>query len=294
MMEASFAMGVFDGVHQGHRFLISKMVEDARERGVLAFIVTFSIDPDELFLPAERQRKLMSNQMRLATLDSLGADGVVVLPFTHELANTDPFDFLDRILCGIFEPRSIHVGEDFHFGAKAKGDLALIEGWGAQRGCAVTGYPLLELDGAAVSSTRIRDLLERGDMEEAHLLLGRDFMVEGHVVHGRGVGGRMGIPTANVQPVCHYTKLMEGVYAGYALVGDVSHPAVINVGAPASFPGAPFAIEAHLLDFRGDLYDSDLRLGFVSYLRPQQRFDSAQELVATIHGDIQRVRGHLS
>lgn len=163
-------MGVFDGVHLGHRYLIDQAIQDAKENDSRCVIVTFSVDPDELF-NKQGLHKLETNAQRLNKLATLGADSVAVLPFDEEFASQNPMHFLQRIFRK-FPPKSIHVGKDFRFGANAEGDVGLLQEWGNGKGVRIVPHELLQVDGEAVSATRIRHLLEQGNNTQANKLLG--------------------------------------------------------------------------------------------------------------------------
>ncbi len=168
--DAVCAIGVFDGVHLGHRFIINEAIEDAKRRGKRCVIVTFSVDPDELF-KGENFQKLQTNAHRLNVLATLGANSVAVLPFDEEFSKLTPLQFLAKIFRK-FTPCSIHVGSDFRFGAKAEGDVETLREWAQKNGCDVIAHDLLQIDGQKVSSTRIRNLLNEGNDAEANELLG--------------------------------------------------------------------------------------------------------------------------
>ena len=168
---ASCAFGVFDGVHLGHRFIIDCAKKDAEKLACPCTILTFDIDPDELFAPAKLM-KIMTNDERIETLAQTGVDTVFVLPFTKEFASQEPLEFLESMF-GSYPPAAVHVGCDFRFGARAAGTLSTMDEWGSTRGVQVVGHELLEVNGAPVTSTRIRALMESGDDAEASKLLGR-------------------------------------------------------------------------------------------------------------------------
>lgn len=168
---SSCAFGVFDGVHRGHQFIIDCAQKEATERGCTCAIITFDHDPDELFCP-DKLDKIMTNGERIEALSNLGADYVIVIPFTREFASQSPEEFLASMFGGSL-PAAIHIGCDFRFGACARGTLATLEEWGSANGVHVVGHELLEVDGAPVTSTRIRKLMAQGDIEEAEKLLGR-------------------------------------------------------------------------------------------------------------------------
>lgn len=286
---ASCAFGVFDGVHEGHRFIIQRAREDARARGGKAIIITFDRDPSELFCPNARD-KLMGNDERLRALAAAGADGVAVVPFSPQVAAEDPDAFLD----GLFAqgaPAALFVGEDVRFGRGARGTLADLERWGGPHGMVAQGVPLLERDGAPITSTRIRACVASGNVEEAADLLGHAHALEGRVVSGRQAGREMGICTANLSVDDDRLVPADGVYAAYADVKGARCKAAVSVGVPVTFDDATEAtIEAHLLDFEDDLYGETLRLEFVQRLRPMIKFANTEELLAQIQQDIARTR----
>lgn len=285
-------IGVFDGVHRGHRFIIDEAKQDAATRGVPCQIVTFSVDPDELFC-AEGLRKIMSNEQRLEALAATGVDDVRVLPFTRTFAALSPAAFLDDVL-GEQAPSAIHVGCDFRFGAQAAGTVADMSAWAAAHGAAFVGHDLMEQDGSPVTSTRIRALLGQGDVEGASALLGHPYSIAGDVIHGREAGREMGIRTANLYLPPSLRVLRDGVYAAYAQVEGQRYKAAVSVGLPPTFiDEAESNMEAHLLDFDGDLYGKRITLELVHRLRDMRKFDDTSDLIAAIEGDIAWVRANL-
>lgn len=289
---ASCAIGVFDGVHEGHRYLLERVCREARERGTAAVAVTFDTDPDELFRP-QGLKKLVANGDRLALLAESGVDHVVALPFTREFAALPPERFLADVFGGA-EPALIQVGSDFRFGAKAAGTVGDLAAWGARAGTEVRAVDLLAADGAPVTATRIRGLLAHGSIEEANRLLGRPYFMRGTVEPGRGEGADMGIRTANLHVPDMLRALGDGVYAAWAVVGGARYKAAVNVGVAATFADrATATVEAHLLDFEGDLYGADVTVEFLHWLRPMRTFDSIDELVSTVQSNITWVRENL-
>lgn len=293
LADAACAFGVFDGVHKGHRFIIDKALQDAASKGVPCVIITFAQDPDELFRP-DGLKKLMTNERRLAKLDTLGAACVLALPATKDFFALTPQDFMESVFSNNV-PASIHVGKDFRFGSRALGDVKQLEAWGASRGMDVCGYDLFALDGAPVTSTRIRSLLASCDIAEANNLLGSIFALEGVVESGRGEGRDMGFRTANVTVPAQFYTLGEGVYGAYALTQDGKrYKAAVSVGGAPSFGEAAHAnVEAHIIDFNQDIYGQRLRLEFVAYLRPMIIFDSTETLIETVMGNIAWCRDNL-
>lgn len=289
---ACCAFGVFDGVHKGHEALISCAIEDSKKRGSASFALTFDLDPDEMFRPGEL-KKLMTNEDRIRALAASGADFVAVLPFTREFASLSPEDFLASTF-GELAPASIHVGEGFRFGARAKGTEETLIEWGSRHSCSVTPHELLCLEGAPVSATRIRGLLSTGNVEEATKLLGRPWKVRGTVVSGRGEGAQMGIRTANLSIPDEFRAVGDGVYAAYVHVDGKRYKAAVNMGVAATFADRSTAnCEAHLLDFDGNIYGCEIEVEFIAWLRPMRVFDDVDELIATIMSNIEWVREHL-
>lgn len=292
--DAVCAIGAFDGVHTGHCFLIKSMVADASLRGCTSVIVTFDIDPDELFKESSQIRKLLSNEDRLQGLSALGADYVLVVPFTRENASLPYEVFLDTVINGFMQCKAVHVGYDFRFGAGAKGNVEAITAWGASHDCGCKGYELWSIAGHPVSATRIRELLGAGEVTAAYSLLGRDHFMRGIVEHGRGAGRGFGIPTANMRCNTPYTPVKEGVYGGYVEVDGTRYPAAINVGLAPTFEDAKSVLEPHLIGFEGDLYGKEVIVSFVARLRDLVKFNSTNELIATVTANIAWVREHLS
>lgn len=296
--DAVCTIGAFDGVHRGHRFLFSATVADARRRGLPSVIMTFDPDPDELFLPRARVRKLLDNRDRIEYLRGFGADFVVSIPFTRALAANSAESFLRTVVGPVFKPRAIHVGSDFRLGANNAGNVDELRALGRRRNskCEVFGYDLLCSKSAPVCATRVRNLLtDEGDCATAAGMLCRHHFVRGTVVAGRQKGREFGFPTANVVLDYPYVVPAEGVYACLVLVGGTVWPAAVNVGVPRTFEGEQNcgSIEANLLGFSGDLYGAEVAVAFIERLRGQQSFATLDELIATVNGNIDWVARNL-
>lgn len=281
---ASCAFGVFDGVHRGHRYIMERAAEQARELGGRFVVITFDADPDEV-LHGDSLKKLMTNEERIRSLSEL-ADAVAVLPFTRDFAQLSPQRFLDWTFRDSV-PSALHVGVDFRFGARAAGDVEALRRWGALHGMRVSSHDLLSWGGQPITATRIRGLLAQGSIAEANELLGHRYAVSGEVVEGRGEGADMGFRTANLRMPPQLRTLGDGVYAAYALVDGVRYKAAVNVGVAATFSDRSTATcEAHLLHFDGDLYGKTVAIEFAEWLRPMRKFDDVDELIATVKGNI--------
>lgn len=290
---ASIAIGAFDGVHRGHRELIDATCADACAFGAHAFVVTFDPDPDVVLTSAPAP-KLMLTSDRLNVLARTGVDGVVVVPFTRELAALDHAGFFE-LLGRVLDIRSIRVGSDFRLGRGGASDVSVIGSWGASRGIRVFPHELLREDGCTICSTRIRSELAAGRVEAAAHLLGRRYMIRGGVETGRGEGTGMGFPTANIHVDVRLQVPADGVYEGLALVDGTVWPAAVNVGLPPTYAdrAASAHLEANLIGFDGDLYGHTVDLAFTRWLRPSRTFDKLDELIATVQGNIADIQSNL-
>lgn len=288
---SSCAFGVFDGLHVGHRYLIGQAV-NTRPAGNRAIAITFDIDPDEVFHP-NRLKKLMRNADRLTALEASGVDDVVVIPFDEQFYTKSPEEFLETTFPqGV--PAHLHVGEDFRFGARAAGTVETLQEWGSRVGCEIHPHQLVTADGKPITATRIRLLLLDCKLDEATRLLGHPYTLRETVQRGRGEGADMGFATANLQVKPHDRVLGEGVYAAYAIVAGERFKAAVSVGVTPTFEASATAdMEVHILDFNGDLVGQDITLEFVKYLRPMIKFETTEELIATVMGNIQWVRDNL-
>jgi len=287
--DAVVAIGVFDGVHVGHQTLLQATVAEARLQGVSAVAVTFDRDPDQVVAPDTAAPQLLSLAEKLRYIEEVGIDTILVIPFTLEIAAMPPEIFLENVLAVAMRPVALHVGRDFRFGARASGDLQVLERFGMARGFAVTGHELVEVGGEPITSTRIRRLVASGDISAAAALLGRAPRITGTVRRGRGEGATIGFPTANVLPEPYAALPADGVYAARVVFYDGSAwAAAVSVGTPPTFPDARDYVEAHLIEFEGDLYDRTLTIEFLERLRPQQAFASIGDLTAAIAADVER------
>lgn len=292
--EVVVAIGAFDGVHCGHRALIEACREDARRRGCASVVVTFDPDPSELLDGAQTNQRLLSIEGRVRQCRALGIDHVMVIPFTRELAVREPFEFVNMLTAQLGTIAAMHVGENFHFGRGGAGSAETLRGIGERMGFDVVAHPLLELEGAPVSSTRIRGLLREGKVSDAARLLGRCHYVQGTVAHGRGEGTSFGFPTANVCCDARVCMPAEGVYACVVSDGVHAWPAAANVGAPPTFAEHRDAfLEANLIGFKGNLYNQSLEVIFVEWLRASRPFSSLEELERVVLGNIDWVRTNI-
>jgi riboflavin kinase / FMN adenylyltransferase len=290
------AVGNLDGVHRGHQALVAATIENARRRGRAAVVLTLDPHPARLLAPDRAPAAIMTLAQKAESLEALGVDALLVLPFTQAVAAQVPRVFAASVLVRDLAASVVVVGENFRFGHDRVGTLATLEELGRELGFEVAGVPAVLHEGVPVSSSRIRQAISQGQVEEAALMLGRPHRLDGQVVEGEGRGRTIGVPTANVLP---YNEIRpgKGVYACHVRLGPggpgpgpADLRAVVNVGERPTFGGIGTTIEAHLLDFQGDLYGQTLRLEFAARIRGEQRFASADELVAQIQRDIASAR----
>ncbi len=291
----SVTIGTFDGVHLGHRALIARAVEGASAAQIASAAVTWDRHPMATLRPDQAPALLTLPARRIELLRSTELDVVTILPFDDELSTWAPERFVTEVLVEGLGARSVYVGEGWRFGHKAAGDTELLTELGLRLGFEVHLVGLVEAAGGPVSSSRIRDLVAAGDMEQARVLLGRPFDVQGEVVHGDDRGASLGWPTANLGLDPTLVPPPRGVYAGRAELSDgLSYPAAVNVGVNPTFGGdpasTPIRLEAYLLDFEGDLYGQTIRIELWKRLRDEERFDSAGALTAQIAKDVDATR----
>ena len=269
------AIGTFDGVHRGHQAVI-----DGADT-----VLTFNPHPLEVLHPAALPKLIMPFEVKRDVIDGLGVDELVVIPFDAEFAKRSAEEFVEGVLIERLGAERVSVGENFRFGAKAKGDPAMLA---AESAFETRVVPLVEVDGETVSSTRIRALIAAGDMEGARHCLGAPFMVEGEVVSGDQRGRELGFPTANIVPDDRLAIPGHGVYAAFAN----GVPAAVNVGVRPTFEsGRGVLIETYLIDQQElDLYGSVLRVAFVERLRGEKRFASVEELIVQMRIDVEDAR----
>jgi riboflavin kinase/FMN adenylyltransferase len=265
------AIGTFDGVHRGHQAVI----DDADT------VLTFDPHPLEVLHPAALPKLIMPFSVKRDVIDGLGVEELVVIPFDEDFARRSAEDFVEHVLIERLGATKVSVGENFRFGAKAKGDPAMLA---AREEFETRVVPLVEVDGETVSSTRIRALVAAGDMEGARHCLGAPFMVEGEVVRGDQRGRELGFPTANFVPDDRLAIPGHGVYAAFA----DGVPAAVNVGVRPTFEsGRGVLIETYLIDRDEDLYGRTLRVAFVERLRGEKRFSSVDDLVVQMQRDVE-------
>lgn len=283
-------IGAFDGLHIGHRALVGHAVARARALGVPAVALSFEPLPREFFAAAAPPPRLQLPRMKLSALSALGVDLVGLLRFNASLASLSPEDFAQRLLVARLGAREVWVGPDFRFGRARAGNLDLLRKMGGQLGFSAHTIAPVEVDGAPVSSTRIRTALQSGDFATATRLLGKPYSIAGRVVHGKQLGRTLGYPTANLR-FANKTPALRGIYATWVHgVGATPRPSVSSFGTRPTVDGKEPLLEAHLFDFDGDLYGKLIEIEFVARLRDEEKFPDLPTLVVQMDRDAAQAR----
>ena len=285
-------VGFFDGVHLGHRSLLSRMVDGARERGARSVAVTFDRHPREILTPGEEPRLLTTVERKASLIERIGVDVLVVLEFTRAFSEVSAEDFVRDVLVGGLHAVHARVGPDFTFGHRAAGSIQTLRDVGGPLGLTADEVEPLTVDGRVVSSSSIREALSQGDLAWPTTALGRRVVLDGEVVSGAGRGKGLGYPTANLRTWPRLLLPGQGIYAGVAELFDGSrYAAAVDVGTNPTFGVEPLHVEAFLIDFPDvELHGQQIAVEFWERLRDEVRFDGVDELVAAIADDVERTR----
>ncbi len=283
-------IGVFDGVHLGHQQLIRALVERAKASGRLTVVLTFFPHPDIVLRGLTGRYYLTTPEQRAEALHLLGVDTVITQTFDETFRHTSAQDYVSQ-LCDRLKMTELWVGQHFALGYEREGDVAFLSRLGESKGYTVHAVELVaDADQHVISSTSIRGLLQEGKVEQVAGLLGRPFSIDAEVVRGDQRGRTIGFPTANLAVWDEQVLPAYGVYAGWATIDGARHPAVTNIGVRPTFDSQRMAVEAHLLDFDGNLYGKVLNLSFDFRLRGEQKFEGITALVAQIKADVEAGR----
>ena len=285
-------IGVFDGVHLGHRHLIARLAGLAREQGLGSGVITFSRHPRGVLAPKSRLPFLTDIERRIELLRSEGVGAVIPLSFTPELAKLSPEEFLS-LLKKRLRMQGLVIGPDFALGKNREGSADVLRRLGEEMGFSLTVVPPLTIDGEVVSSTAVRQALAEGDMKRAQKLMGRPFRLHGQVVKGDRRGAELGFPTANLDTEAEQALPADGVYTSRAYIDDQAYPAMTNIGLHPTFGGDRRLVEAYIMDYEGDLYGRDLAIDIIERLRGEIKFDSPEELKKQIAEDVKRGKATL-
>ncbi len=288
------AIGFFDGVHLGHRQIIRQAVADARQHNALALALTFDRHPNSVVAPARVPPLIYSLPQKLRAIEALGVDHLLLVHFDRPFSEQSGESFVRRLARDLGSLQSVCVGADFVFGHRRSGDVALLTKMGRAAGFSVHGLAAVSLDGRVVSSTRIREAIRAGNLDAASQMLGRPYAIAGRVTQGDRLGRELGFPTANLD-VAGLVLPPNGVYAGLATVKNKPWSVALNIGfRPTMVASKPeLRVEAHLLDFTGRLYGSELEVEIGEKLRNERKFASPAELRAQIARDIAAVRSRV-
>lgn len=280
------ALGNFDGVHLGHQQLIKACVDYARNNQGTAAAYIFDPHPARIIKPAAAPKLLVTPQRKAELLEALGLDLLIYAAFTPQVAQSSPQDFVKQILVDQLHVRQVVVGFNYSFGYRGAGTPEMLKELGNQYGFNTVIIEPVEVNGQIVSSSAIRQALEQGEIEKATEMLGSYPVLSGQVVKGEQRGSKIGFPTANLHVDQEMTIPANGVYAALANIDGVAVKAVVNIGRKPTFHEEfPTTVEAHLIDFNGDIYGREMRLTFFKKIRDERKFSSIEELTAQIGRD---------
>ncbi len=286
-------IGVFDGVHLGHKHLISQLTEHAKEQNLLSGVVTFRQHPQEVLSPQTKLPYLTSLAEKVNLLKNEGVDVVITLSFTRELAQLNAGQFVG-LLKKYLRMRGLIIGPDFALGRNREGNANTLRTLGQDMNFSITAIPPVVANGEVVSSTAIRDALANGDIKRVIRLIGRFFSLQGRVITGTGRGSKLGFPTVNLDIDTKQAVPKEGVYATWIHIDDKAYQSVTNIGRRPTFGGNERTVETYVLDYHGNLYGAELKIDVVERLRDEKRFNTTEELRKQIAEDVKQGRALLN
>lgn len=283
-------VGVFDGVHKGHQRIISTVVKEAKKRKAQSVVITFEPHPQEVIKPGSHPPFLTSTALKEELIEELGIDIFVLIKFTPKISQLTPTQFVDEILLAKFNTECVIVGEDFKFGKDAVGDKDFLKSLGKTKSFDVIVIPHVYAGGRAISSTRIRRLLELGELEKVKGILGRYPRLIGTVVKGQGRGKILGAATANIVTMDKASVPGNGVYAGFVNLNHTKSLCVIDIGTSPTFKDKKRVIHVHILDFQEDIYGQEIEIEIYRKLREEIEFPNQESLAVQIKQDIDQVK----
>ncbi len=286
-------IGVFDGVHLGHKYLLSELVKQARLKGLISGVVTFKQHPHRLLEPQANLQFLTSLPQKIRLLKDEGVEVIIILTFTLELAQIGASQFISLLqkylkMCGLV------VGPDFALGRNREGNIDALRTLEPGMNFSLTVVPLITKNSEVISSTTVRDALAEGAMGKVHDLLGRYFSLEGRVIAGSGRGTELGFPTANLDIDPAQAIPADGIYATWAYIDDQPYQSVTHIGKRPTFGETEQTLEVHILDYDGELYRCKLKIDIIERLRSEQKFDTAEKLTEQIIEDVTGARAILN
>ncbi|HJH60560.1 MAG TPA: bifunctional riboflavin kinase/FAD synthetase [Bacteroidetes bacterium] len=291
--KAIVTIGTFDGVHRGHQAILKSMVKMAKETGGESVVVTFYPHPRQVLnIDSSHLRFINTQEDKIKLIEKTGIDNLIIINFTKEFSRTLSEDFILNYIVKRIEPVKIIIGYDHHFGKNRMGDFSMLFELGLQYHFKVERIPAQDVDNIAISSTKIRHSLQQGDIRLANKLLGYEYSYSGTVIHGAEVGHILGYKTANLELKQEYFMIEEpGVFAAYADFDDMTYPAMVYTGQrPTLDDNRPKSLEAHIINYEGDLYGKNIRLRFIDKIRDEHKFNNLQELEQQIETDEKKIR----
>ncbi|MCQ2546004.1 MAG: bifunctional riboflavin kinase/FAD synthetase [Clostridia bacterium] len=279
------ALGNFDGIHRGHQEIINRSVKEAAAAGLKSGVFTFSNHTSTILKNVEPVKNILYADEKIRLLEDLGVDYMFNIPFTEEILNMSPVEFIDRILVDRFNIREAYCGFNYRFGYKAQGNPEVLMREGLARGFGIHVQEAYEIDGIIVSSTYIRQLIEEGRMEECTKFMGRMYSIGGEIVKGNMLGRTIGFPTCNTVVDSTMVTPPNGVYITMCTIDGVRRPSVTNVGVKPTIGTYEKNIETHIFNFNEDVYGKEIRVDFIKHTRGEKKFDGIDALKAQIQQD---------
>jgi riboflavin kinase/FMN adenylyltransferase len=279
--------GTFDGVHLGHQKILNRIKESARQIGGETVLITFWPHPRLVLYPDQHNLRLLSTfEEKAALLEKFEVDHLITIPFTHEFSQMSSQEFIEHVLVKKLKTKKLVIGYDHRFGKNREGSFEYLQTHSAEFGFELEEISRQDVDDIGVSSTKIRKALEDGDLESATAYLGRPYELTGIVVKGKQIGRSIGFPTANIQVQTDYKLIpKQGVYAAEAEIEGITHQAMLNIGVRPTLDGNQQTIEAHLFDFEGNLYEKQVTIKLIHFLREEQKFENMEALKAQLYQD---------
>ncbi len=289
---SALVIGNFDGLHLGHQALIGRMQALAKRYSLTSSLMCFEPLPSTFFQPEQPVHRLMSVRDKVLAARDFGIDHLLMLRFNHALASLSPEEFAMECVVGLAGARHVVIGEDFRFGVKASGDVAMLTHLGERLGFEVHPVSQVSHFGQRISSSRIRASLADGDLDTAQALLGRPYAISGRVLHGQKLGRKIGFPTVNIHPP--NPPALRGIFAVRVNVNDhagiKNHPGVASLGSRPTVNGQDWLLEVHLFDYDGCLYGHHLEITFKAFIRSEAKFESVEAMVEEMHRDAEKAK----
>lgn len=288
----ALALGNFDGVHKGHRALITKAVSAAKKHGIKSAVFTFSNHPKSMIPGSKEFKNIIYSEEKEALIEELGVDYLFNIEFNRDIMTMPPVDFIEKLLIGKFKAAEVFCGFNYRFGFKAGGNVALLRAEGKKLGFRVSAIEPVTVDGEVVSSTLIRSLIKSGDVDECYKYLGRNYDIGGEVVVGNRLGKSLGFPTSNIMIDENMVTPPNGVYITYCIYNGQKYPSVTNVGVKPTVGVYKKNVETHIFNFDKELYGKHIKVEFLKMTRDEVKFRTIEELSAQIAKDCEEAKAY--